>query len=118
MKSGAMHTARAALEYGRTLLVVPDRVGSAVSAGCMRLIRDGATVITSVDQFTDEVRPIAERGAWFDALVTGASLEEVARLHGGSVMELLAEIEVLEANGGLVALPGRRYARGPVRCLP
>ncbi len=52
---GAMITARFAGEQGRLLLAVPGRVDQATSAGCHQLIRDGATLMTSVDDLLNEL---------------------------------------------------------------
>ena len=52
---GAMITARFAGEQGRLLLAVPGRIDQATSAGCHQLIRDGATLMTSVDDLLNEL---------------------------------------------------------------
>ena len=46
-KSGTLITARLALDYNRDVLVVPGDIFSEASRGTNRLIRDGATPITS-----------------------------------------------------------------------
>jgi DNA processing protein len=48
-RSGALNTARQALELGRTVAAVPGQIDSPQSAGANQLLRDGATVIASVD---------------------------------------------------------------------
>lgn len=53
---GSMITARFAGEQGRQLLAVPGRIDQASSAGCHQLIRDGATMVTSVDDILEELR--------------------------------------------------------------
>jgi DNA processing protein len=52
---GAMITARFAAEQGRTVFAVPGRIDQATSAGCHQLIRDGATLLTSVDDILSEL---------------------------------------------------------------
>lgn len=47
--SGALNTASQAMELGRTVASVPGPIDSPQSAGTNQLIRDGATVIASVD---------------------------------------------------------------------
>ena len=47
-KSGALNTARHALEMGRPLAAVPGNLDSPQSAGTNHLLRDGAVVIASV----------------------------------------------------------------------
>lgn len=48
-RSGALNTASQALELGRTVAAVPGPIDSAQSEGTNQLIRDGATVIASVE---------------------------------------------------------------------
>lgn len=56
VSGGSMITARFAGEQGRQLMAVPGRIDQASSAGCHQLIRDGATMITSVDDILEELR--------------------------------------------------------------
>ena len=51
-----MITARFAGEQGRQIMAVPGRIDQASSAGCHQLIRDGATMVTSVDDVLEELR--------------------------------------------------------------
>src|ERR1017187_8746642 len=68
---GAMITARFAGEQGRLLYAVPGRIDQNSSAGCHQLIRDGATLLTGVDDILSELNyldglrpaPIAEEPA-------------------------------------------------------
>ena len=71
VSGGAMITAKFAGEQGRLLFAVPGRIDQPTSAGCHQLIRDGATLLTSVDDLLSELnyldglrpQPIAERSA-------------------------------------------------------
>jgi DNA processing protein len=47
--SGALITAGIALDLGRTVAAVPGPIDSERSAGCNRLLRDGATVVADPD---------------------------------------------------------------------
>jgi DNA processing protein len=68
---GAMITARFAGEQGRLIYAVPGRIDQNSSAGCHQLIRDGATLLTGVDDILSELNyldglrpaPIAEKPA-------------------------------------------------------
>ncbi len=53
---GSMITARFAGEQGRQLMAVPGRIDQSSSVGCHQLIRDGATMVTSVDDILEELR--------------------------------------------------------------
>jgi DNA processing protein len=55
VNGGAMITARFAGEYGRLIFAVPGRIDQNTSAGCHQLIRDGATLMTSVDDLLAEL---------------------------------------------------------------
>ena len=51
---GSMITARFAGEQGRQLFAVPGRIDQPTSAGCHQLIRDGAQLVTCVDDILAE----------------------------------------------------------------
>jgi DNA processing protein len=55
VQGGAMITARFAGEQGRLIFAVPGRIDQPSSAGCHQLIRDGATLLTSVDDILNEL---------------------------------------------------------------
>ncbi len=46
-KSGSLITADQALEQNKDVYVVPGRIGDSLSEGCLKLIKEGAQVITS-----------------------------------------------------------------------
>lgn len=53
---GSMITALFAGEQGRLLMVLPGRVDQAWALGCLQLIRDGATLVRSIDDVLEELR--------------------------------------------------------------
>lgn len=55
-KSGALITARRALEQGRDVLALPGRASETSAEGTNRLIRDGATLVTSAADILDELQ--------------------------------------------------------------
>ena len=56
--SGALHTARHAMEQNRDVFALPGRVDSEASLGCLDLIRDGATLIRGVDDVLQALGPL------------------------------------------------------------
>jgi len=57
-RSGALVTARLAGELGRPALVLPGPIDNPECVGSNKLIRDGATLVTSVDDILEEVSPL------------------------------------------------------------
>ena len=59
-KSGALHTARHAMEQGREVFALPGRIDNLASAGCHDLIRDGATLIRGPDDVLEALGPLMQ----------------------------------------------------------
>lgn len=58
-RSGALISARHAMEQNRDVFAVPGQIDNRVSAGCHKLIRDGATLVRSVDDVIEHLGPLA-----------------------------------------------------------
>ncbi len=122
-RSGALNTATHAAELGRPVGAVPGPATSAASAGCHRLIRNGATCVTSAQEVMELVSPLdatrsetpepasshkrsvaefaspGQRRA-FDVLgARGYPLERIARDAGLSAPEARAALGALEVEG-------------------
>lgn len=54
-KSGTIITVDMALEQGREVYIVPGRITDSLSAGCNRLIGQGARIVSSIDEFVGEL---------------------------------------------------------------
>ena len=61
LRSGTLVTCLRANEQGRAVMAVPGRIDCPASAGCLNLIREGARMVTSVDDVIEELTPIAPR---------------------------------------------------------
>lgn len=59
IKSGTLITAEIAANLGRTVMAVPGRVDSRTSAGCLKLIRDGATLVRNARDVEDALSEFA-----------------------------------------------------------
>jgi DNA processing protein len=122
-KSGALLTAKDALNLGRTVAAVPGPIDSPHSAGTNELLRDGAQVIATVDDalalagFPAEPEFIlpdfteSERAVW-DALGKGAApIEVVAGRANVSLRECMSAMTALELRSLVSAGFSGEYRR-------
>jgi len=58
LKSGAQHTVTYALEQGREVMAVPGPIDSPMSAGTNQLIKDGARLVTGVEDVLEELQGV------------------------------------------------------------
>ena len=118
-KSGALITARVALEEGRDVLAVPGRPGDPLACGTNQLIRDGATLVRGVDDVLDHLglrrdtcqAPAERKDDVLRVLSTAPSLsfDQLIVNTGLDVASLLQRLSELELQGRVERLPGSLF---------
>lgn len=112
VRSGALITARLALEHGRTVMAVPGDLSRETSMGANLLIRDGAHPLTELDALIEELElvmgpapalapsPCEQREGLLAHLgPTSVPIDDVAAAAGMRVDQLLVRLTHLELIG-------------------
>jgi DNA processing protein len=61
LKSGSLHTARRAADFGREVMAVPGSPLDPRAQGCNQLIRDGAALVQNAEDVLEAIRPFEVR---------------------------------------------------------
>ncbi len=118
-KSGALITARVALEEGRDVLAVPGRPADPLAYGPNLLLRDGAVLVRGLEDVLEHLGintapsrdhslagdPILERLAHS----TAKSVDQLAVDTGLAPSVLIARLSELELDGKIERLPGTLF---------
>jgi DNA processing protein len=119
-RSGALGTARCALDEGREVLAVPGHPASEVSAGTNALIRDGAVLVRSAADVAEALGLVKVAAAdpeqdppLLRALRPGEPLtvDELSSRSGTPTPLLLRQLTELEMLDKVRRLPGALYVR-------
>ena len=119
-RSGALITARLALDEGRDVLAVPGSVFSRLSAGPNGLLRAGAAPVLSADDVLSALRlppraPASEGGEpEILALIPSGepvTVDRLAATSGKPVAGVLEALLLLELSGRVVREPDGRFRR-------
>ncbi|MCF5140032.1 DNA-protecting protein DprA [Pseudomonas sp. PA-6-1D] len=124
MASGSLITAKLAAEQGREVYAIPGSIHHPGAKGCHQLIRDGATLVESIEHILDGLRgwQALSRPAPMPvthplvALLHAAPLtsEALAIASGRPLSHILAALTELELEGQVICESGRWLARGPL----
>jgi DNA processing protein len=134
-RSGSLITARLAAEQGRLVFAVPGSPLDPRAGGTNQLIRDGATIVTSVADIIDEVRPMldapepppaarererepvaadaddSDRAKIVEAMgTTPVAIDEIIRFTGLTPAVVRLVLIELDLAGRLEHLPGGRLS--------
>lgn len=116
-QSGALITVKAALEQGRDVMAVPGSVFSPQSAGCLELLRQGATPVRHARDICDTLGltevPVMDtpHDTLLHLLGTPRHIDELCRALGQSSAELLGDLLMRELRGEVRELGNGFYAR-------
>jgi DNA processing protein len=125
-----MITAHFANEYNRTVFAVPGSINFAASAGTNQLIRDGATLVTSTDEITEEFEFLfpqpkknekkspelipnldGNEKILYELITEPVSIDQLAEKSDVSIEKVTTALLMLELKGLIRMLPGKIYDR-------
>ena len=118
-KSGSLITADYALEQGREVYAVPGRLTDTLSGGCNRLIKQGAGIILSVEDFLNDLELYTDKiksGKDFSKKLLEKEellVYSVLDLQPKNIDEILREtdMDILQVIQNLVQLQSKGFVR-------
>lgn len=126
-RSGALITVDFAADQGREVFAVPGAATSAASAGCLRILRDGARLVRDADDILEDLR-LGEAPRQLDidtpggldessrrvlSVLTGEPrhIDEISALADVDITPLSAMLMTLELQGMVRNIGSQYYAR-------
>ncbi len=109
VKSGALITARCALEQGRLVFAIPGRIDDKLSAGCNELIKQGAKPVSDANDILEEFgEHLQQPGAsvYAKATTDGSTSSPRARLLNPAHPECFAKLAEQNVSKDLPAVSG------------
>ena len=129
LRSGTLITTGIAADLGRTVMAIPARVDSRMSAGCLKLIREGAILVRNADDVLEAMSELLPRRCLKsspdpetppytveESLVMlhvdadGISIDDLVRRTGLPVAKVSALAMSLRIKGFVRFLPGNRIS--------
>jgi len=119
-RSGALGTAREALDAGREVMAVPGHPAHLGAAGVNQLLRDGAALVRGAADVAEELKlelaeprlePVGDKLLELLRRDAPQSLEEIQQRSGWPVPKLLTRLGELEVGARVRRLPGSLYVR-------
>lgn len=114
-KSGSLITADLANQYGKIVFSVPHNINNPKGEGCNKLIKDGASVITSFEDIIQEIPYLfVRKDKSFESSLSSVeekvldsidglvSLDEIIQKTALSVEEILEILTILEVEGYII----------------
>ncbi len=130
-RSGALITAKHALDQNRDVFAVPGQADSMASAGCLRLLREGAKLVRNVDDILEDLAgigspvsaqvskpaetppelPLLEANVYAALESTPRHVDQIAAQLSMSIPKFSRTLMQLELKRLVKRLPGNQYER-------
>ncbi len=129
-RGGSLITAHFANEYNRTVFAVPGSINFSASSGTNQLIRDGATLVTTPNEITEEFEFLfpmpgkknngisvaipnleGNEKILYELITEPVSIDQLAEKSDVSIEKVTTALLMLELKGLIRMLPGKIYDR-------